>query len=220
METATFRFVLFMVDPYFEHPAEDVLERYLLRQTAEEELETVESHILGCDSCVTRLENLELEIVAMRRALQELEARQESVAVAPAIESRWKRWLGVPALSFAGAAAAVALGIAFLPQLWQQPPAADFSLSAYRGMETIVVPENRPLHLTLNANDLPEGPAGITVVDSNGVPVWQGTGQITKHRISVTVPRIAQPGTHFVRLYSRNEGAPPELLREFLIDVR
>lgn len=220
METAKFRFVLFMVDPLFEHPEEDLLERYLLRQSAEEEIERVESHILACESCVTRLENLELEIAAMRRALLEVEAKQEARSAAPAVGKTKHRFV-LPTWSWAGAAAAVALAIALVPQLLQHNQPADFSLSAYRGMETVVVPEDRPLHLTLNANDLPQGPAGVTIVDAEGNRIWSGLGRIENHRISVTIPRIARPGTHFVRLYSRaQEGAQPKLLREFSIDVQ
>ncbi|MGH9581600.1 MAG: hypothetical protein ACRD4O_01535 [Bryobacteraceae bacterium] len=197
------------------------MERYLLSQTGEEELEMVESHILACESCVTRLEILELDIAAMKRALYQIEARLEARAAART-DSRWRHWFAVPTLSWAGVIAAVALVIAVVPHFWEHNRAAvDFSLSANRGMETVVVPEGRPLHLTLNANDLPEGAAGVTVVDSNGVQIWRGAGQIENNRISVTVPRIAQSGTHFVRLYSRAAGgAPPELLREFSIDVR
>lgn len=220
METAKFRFVLFMVEPYFEHPEEDVLERYLLRQTGEDEIERVESHILACESCVTRLENLELEIAAMRRALLEVEAKQEARSSARAAEKSRRRF-ALPVWSLAGAVAAAALAVAVVPQFLHHTQPADFSLSAYRGMETVVVPEGRPLHLTLNANDLPQGPAGVTVVDANGNRIWSGTGEIQNHRISVTVPRIAEPGTHFVRLYSRAaEGTQPELLREFSIQVQ
>lgn len=220
METATFRFVLIM-NSYSEHPDEEVLERYVLRQTGEQELEALETHILACEACVTRLENLELEITAMRRALQQIESRQEA-PVAVSAERGWRRWFAVPTLSWAGAVAAVALGVAFVPQLLQHhPAAADFSLSAYRGMETVVVPENRPLQLTLNANDLPEGAAAVSVVDGNGIQVWHGSGRIENHRISVFIPRIGHAGPHFVRLYlAASSQSQPELLREFAIDVR
>jgi hypothetical protein len=221
MERAKFRFVLFMDDSYLEHPAEDVLERYLLHQTRQDELEVVESHILACESCVTRLENLELDISAIKRALTQLEETQKVSAAAPA-PGRWRLWFAIPTLSWAGAVAAIAIAIAVVPHVIQHKrPAVDFSLSAYRGMESVVVPEGRPLHLTLNANDLPEGAASITVVDSNGAEIWSSRGQIENGRISVTIPRIQRSGPHFVRLYSPVSGkAQPELLREFSIDVQ
>jgi hypothetical protein len=210
-----------MDEPYLEHPAEEVLERYLLHQTRQDELEVVESHILACESCVTRLENLEFDITAIKRALAQLEESKKVSAAAPAPGS-WRRWFAIPTLSWAGAVAAIAIAIAVVPHFVDHNrSAADFSLSAYRGMESVVVPENRPLHLTLNANDLPEGAVAITVVDGNGAQIWSGKGQIQNGRISVTIPQIKQAGPHFVRLYSQTaDDAQGDLLREFSIEAR
>ena len=41
---------------YLDHPNEEALERFLRNEVQESELETIETHILACESCVTRLE--------------------------------------------------------------------------------------------------------------------------------------------------------------------
>ena len=70
---------------YLDHPAEEVLERFLLNHCPENELCEVETHILYCGNCMLRLELLEIEITAFRRCLQEMLNRQFRKA-APATE--------------------------------------------------------------------------------------------------------------------------------------
>jgi hypothetical protein len=222
METASFRFVLVMQDTYFEHPAEEALERYLLNRCHEDELETVETHLLACESCVSRLENLKLEITAMKQALaqwQEEEAMRSAKIVQP---FGWRRWFAVPKLAWAVAVAALALSITLVPHFRNlNGETANVNLSAYRGLETVFVPQGRALHITLNAEDLPSGGAEVSLVDSNGATVWSGPAQIHDNRAVVTVPRIQQAGAYFVRLSSKSSGGTePELLREFSITVR
>jgi hypothetical protein len=48
---------------------EEALERFLLHQSRDEELEVLESHILACESCVTRLEDLEVWLAVTKLAL-------------------------------------------------------------------------------------------------------------------------------------------------------
>jgi hypothetical protein len=218
MERAKFRFVLFMDDSYFEHPAEELLERYLLRQTNQAEAEVLESHVLACESCVTRLENLETDIAAMKSALTELQQQERAAETAKA-RGWWRNWFTMPALSWAGAVAAIVVGIAVIPSMVSHNRPVDVSLSAYRGIETVVVPENRPLHLNLNANDIPDGRVRVSVTDSTGAEIWSGLTQIHNGSISVTVPRIGQAGAHYVRLYPAAPGSS-DLLREFSLDVK
>ena len=64
----------------FDHPAEEVLERFLLNHCSENELCEVETHTLCCADCVQRLELLELELAASKRCLQKLSDRQSTRA--------------------------------------------------------------------------------------------------------------------------------------------
>ena len=70
-----------MNEPFREHPSEEALERFLLNHSPEEELESVETHILVCGYCVEQLETLETQIAAARIALQALDAQKASIEV-------------------------------------------------------------------------------------------------------------------------------------------
>ena len=146
MERAV-KFRTIMNGPYRDHPSEDALERFLLNQSEEEELDIVESHILACESCVTRLETLELNIEATKMALKDQLAEQAAKDAQPVSDRpRWLSWLTLPRMSFAGVAlAACALTITFasVPR--------EATLMAYRGTETAIVSEWVPLNLQLNA---------------------------------------------------------------------
>ncbi len=208
-----------MQDIYLDHPTDEALERFLLNHANEEELEIVETHILACESCVTRLEDLEFLITATKLALQEVRSEQLANQAAKQ-KTSWKSWITVPRLSWAGGLAVVALGVAIVPQLAQRHT-TDIALSAYRGLDISTVPEGRPLHVSLNANDLGSGPVTVQLVDSRGLRLWQGSSDIQNEKVDISVPRISQVGTHFIRLYSPKSGnAEGDLLREFAFQVK
>ncbi len=219
MEMENFGSPACMQNSYTTHPAEEALERFLLHQCPDEELDIVETHILACDGCVSRLEALETQIAATKVALEELE-RERTVAVAARQHRPLKTWFTVPNLSWAGAAAAVvAAGLIVTPQLSHRAPAAEVTLSAYRGLETGVAPEGRPLHVHFDATDLPAGPVLVQLVNETGTELWKGSGVVSHEKVTISAPKIAQDGTYFFRLYDtgKNQG---ELLREFSFQVK
>ena len=198
-----------MNQPYREHPDEEALERFLLNMSSEEELETLETHVLACEYCVDQLETLETQIAATRLALQKLESRPASKRSVDRF-GRWKIWFTIPKLSFATAGLAMAAGAI----LFSIP--RDVSITAYRGSETAIVSEGRPLHLHLNAAGLDPGPVAVELANKNGSIVWKGTSSIAHDTLDVSLPRITQSGPHFLRLYSvPPAGTEPGLLREF-----
>jgi hypothetical protein len=201
-----------MEDSYQKHPSDEALERFLLNQSQDEELDVIETHILACEACVTQLEALELQIAAAKIALREMEsipAKQRSATAG------WRSWFTVPALSWAGAAAAAAGAIMFfsIPR--------ETTVSAYRGTETAVVSEWRPLRLQLNTTDLEPGPVTVELVNANGLPVWKGSSVAKNDKVAVSLPRLTHSGKHFLRLYSPGQnGAQGELLREYALEVK
>ena len=209
-----------MQNTYLEHPVEETLERFLLNQAEGEELEAVETHILACDSCVARLEALEVQTAAMKLALQEFHKEQVAKAVARQ-QAPFRSWFTVPHLSMAGAVAALALGIFIAPQVFKHNAAPlAVTLMAYRGQETNVVAKNHPLHVHLNANDLNEKTVQVELVDDRGAELWKGTAPVQKDEVDVTVPEIAQTGAHFFRIYAPASNGEGELLREFAFQVK
>ncbi len=138
------------------HPTEETLENFLLHRMQDEELETTETHILACDSCVARLETMEIQLEATKIALADF--HQETVEknyAAAAKTPRWA-WLKLPTLSLAGAGAAVAIALAIVPQF----TTVERSVNAVMGSEVTAIPADRPLLLHLNAKDLPRRESG------------------------------------------------------------
>lgn len=199
------------------HPDDESLERFLLNDLQPEEFAAVEMHILSCNSCVVRLEDIETDIVAMKFALAPLQA-ERSARQEFTLRGSWRRWLEIPNFALAACAGVLALGLTVVPQLMNHSaPGPEITLSANRGSETPVVPQRRRLHLHLNASDLPEGTVIVQLVDRTGSEIWNGTAQIRHDEADVSLPSLPQPGAHFLRLYG---SAQHDLLREFAVQVR
>ncbi len=200
-----------MKESFSEHPNEEALERFLLNMSSEEELEDLEMHVLACGLCVDQLEAMEIRIAATRSALKSLESRRISPKSTEAASSR-KRWFTIPGLSFAATGLVAAVGVVLfsIPQ--------DVTLTAYRGSETASVSEGRPLHIHLNAAGLNSGAVAVELADRRGALVWKGTSVIRHDAVDVTLPRITESGSHYLRLYSTPSGANESvLLREFAL---
>ena len=204
-----------------DHPTEDELERYILDRSRDEELEGLETHILACESCVTRLEDLEFEISVTKLALQDFRREQLARAALPR-ENSWKTWFTVPKLSLTGAVAAAALALIVAPAfLAHRPPVAQVSLSAFRGEEVFTVPAGHRLDMHLNTTDLAEGPVLVAVVDARGIEVWKGSATIHNEQAKVMIPPFTERGAHYLRLYAATQASPDsDLLREFAFQVR
>ena len=204
---------------HVEHPTEETLERFLLHQMQEEELENMETHILACDSCVARLEELEIQIAATKIALAELHNQTVAENYAKQSSSRWN-WFRSHGWSLAGATAALALAITITPRFANVAP-FETEVSAYRGSETIAIPAGRPLLLHLNAKDLPAEPVSVEVVNAEGNQVWKGSNAINHEKVDAKLPELKDKGNYLLRLYaSGKDGAPGDLLREFSFDVK
>ncbi len=209
-----------MTSSHIDHPSEEALERFLLHNAQEDELDRVETHILACDACVSRLEELELQTAAVRLALQELSREPKSE---PAFERRSRKgWFTFHNLSWAGAVAALVLTVTLTPRFLSPTVSpVDVSLSANRGLGAPTTPQGRPLHLHLSAQDVANGPVQVVIVEGDGAEVWKGVAKAQGDRVEVNVPKLDKPGTHFLRLYSlRGDKSPGELLREFPFEVQ
>lgn len=205
MERTAF-FLTSMSGELSNHPDEEMLERFILNRCEDGELEVIETHVIGCESCVQKLEILEEDLLNLKSGgelyLRYL-ARKNSGA-----KRSWFRFFAVPAISMAGALAAC-LCISTLA-------VRDVTLSAYRDSQITIVPQWRPLRMHLNASDLPAGPVTVQIVDEQGGERWKGAANISGDQVQVEVPAIRQSGEHFIRLEDRNG----ELLREFAVQPK
>ena len=210
-----------MNGPYRDHPTEEALERFLLNQSEEDELEIVETHVLACEACVTRLETLEFNIQATKVACRDLLVEQAAKLAEPLIPSpihafkRWLSWSSLPRLSLTGGSlAACALTLTFLSLPRQ------VNLTAYRGADTNTVAQWLPLDLHLNASELPPGPVNVEVVNAQGGKIWHGAATIRNDQINVRIPRLTTAGSYLIRISSAQDDASAELLREFSIQAK
>ena len=97
-----------MQNTYLEHPSEEMLERYILHQSSERELDTIETHVLACENCVTRLEDLESYIAVFRQAARELQLERAEQHIRESLTNRLLSWLTPQRMGLMGAAAALA----------------------------------------------------------------------------------------------------------------
>ncbi len=208
-----------------EHPSEESLERYLLRQSNSGELEFVETHILACSDCVARLERAELFIATMREAYHELAEQQQVVKERVPFAARISAWFTIPRLSWtAGLAILVAALIVAPAQFALRWPvsSAQVSLAAWRGAESVSVPSRRPLSVHLNSIDLPDGAVGVQLVDALGREISHTSASIKQEAANVSLPPLQTPGTYFLRLYSTagTKNGQRDLLREFAFQAK
>ena len=204
-----------MTDAYLDHPSEDALERYLLNTATETELETIETHFLACDACVTRLEALTEEVTVMKTALASLEAEPKKAPKTSA--PFWRNWFSIPNLSLAGAAAALILAVMSAPSFIP----TNVDLSAHRGSSVVVVPEDRPLALNLQGLDLGSGLRTVEVVNGTGQPVWNGTTKALNNEAHFSIPRLKEKGIYFIRFYAPAQAdSDRQLLQEFQVEAK
>jgi hypothetical protein len=203
-----------------DHPTEDELERFILNRSRAEELEGLETHILACESCVTRLEDLEFQISVTKLALQEMQSEELAKARLAQKSSR-KPWFAVPKLSLTGAVATIAVALIVVPAfLPKHAPTTQVSLSANRGEESSVVPAGHRLNMHLSTGDLAAGSVLVSIVDIRGTEVWRGRATIQHEQVEVVVPPIKDRGAHFLLLYAPTHATPDSnLLREFAFQI-
>jgi hypothetical protein len=209
-----------MQNSYLEHPSEEMLERYILHHSNDRELETIETHVLACDDCITRLEDIESYIAIFREASRQLQWERAQQNVRQSIAKKISDWLTPRRMGLIGAAAALAIIVSIGP-LYRStrrhaiPLAA--TLSAWRGTGERTLPANHPLNLHLNASDLQQNRVWAELVDSRGNQLWRGSTSIARDTADVKLPALAASQNYFLRLYAAEENGTRagDLLREF-----
>lgn len=200
------------------HPAEEAFERYVLNQSSESEVEALETHYLACENCVTRLEQVDLQIRGFKSALQDFHLEKTARAVAKQ-QSKATSWWSLAGLSSAAVLTLTAAAmLSFSPSNHQRVSPPAVVLTAYRGLESQILPKDRELHLTLNTEGLDQHTAEVSLLDSNGVELWRQCARIQNSVIAIDIPPIHTTGTHFVRLFSGVGTVDP--LREYSINVQ
>jgi putative zinc finger protein len=189
------------------HPAEELLEEYVLHRLPEQRAAEVEEHLLVCESCREAIRELDLFVATMK------------VAVAPPA-TRPLRYLSTS--SRMGAASALALVllalVVFRTYPIANPAPAGVTLSSLRGYKSLSeAPAGKPLLLSIEAPDLTAGQDyRIVVVDASGGQDWAGTATYGGGKLLVQVQTRLASGVYWVRVFD----AQGLQLREFGMSVK
>jgi len=186
------------------HIADEALERYSLQRSSDEEIETVEEHLLVCDECRARLDRADSYHRTMRTALRRVNAAPE--------KSRSRAWLPAMAVTGAFAVAAVVAIPAF-----QSGPSSTIEMAAMRGVESYTAPAGHSLKLRVDLTGVSTEPwVSIEIADARGGSSRMDTpAKIEGGRAVIDAGKLA-PGQYWVRIKS----STGELLRETGLLVR
>ena len=225
-----------------EHVSEKLLERYLAQQGSESEVEVVETHLLVCDSCRGRLDELEDYRSVVRQGFALL-ASQPQKSKAPgwfrglpawglpswswSFRGSWPRWsprdwLLVPAAAMLALAALLVAPAMQREAMQHEAGPVDVSLTSERGeTQLVAAPQGRKLQLRLDSSGLPDGQVSVEIVDINGNAITEQQALAHSNHATVRVAHLAI-GVYYARIYSSKGGHldSDRLLREFAFQVR
>lgn len=204
--------------------SEAEVEQYLLDRLSGTTRESIEEHLLFCQSCLDRVIEEESFATSFRiaaRRMEEANLRAAFSGPPPGRLARLWNWVRRPAgttisLVFAGAVAALAL--VALPALYQAP-AVDVSLVAERGLASgfsAPAPAGRRLRLNLDTTGLPETPLRLELAGPANYIIARSTAPPAAG-LRWDLGRSLDKGTYWVRLY---RSSPDKLLREFALIVK
>lgn len=209
-----------MPTPSDSHPSDDEMELYVLGRLGEVHAAPVEEHLLVCETCRQRLEEMEEYAIAMRQALVEMNTEAGAVEKKPWVQ-RISGWFTMPMPAWAGAAAVLLVITAFLPVWRSGGERYEAELQAMRGEAATAqqVPADRMLDLHIDVTGLP-------VLDSYRVEIAEASGQtivettLTREGDSLllSTEQGLDNGQHWARVYAPAPNGA--LLREFSLRVR
>ena len=201
---------------FSSHVSEQLLERYVLHQLAEDELAVVEEHLLVCPACQDQLRQVDEYIQAVKLAAGELRERKGG----------GPGWLSDLSRVAAGVGAATIVIVALALVIpWQRHNVPDHEviLEAARGAGTIPQAEARnsgSLVLKMDVSEIARfGGYQVSVVNSGGREVWRAGAQADHNQLSVAIPVKLPAGRYWIRLFDTSP-QPPTLLREYGLELR
>lgn len=206
------------------HPPEEVLERYVMCRSTEEECEQVEDHILFCKSCQALLDESD-HWVALMKAAALPDGLRKPEMVSPYWKRLWQAVSGslasIPQPALAGAFGALLVVLMITPALIStlarrstgDGTQAVVRLAAMRGnLLDVYVRAGIPFEIVVEDSDNKGSPASIALVNAAGKQVWNGPLQENHAKL----PPLA-PGSYWVRLFSTASG---EQTKEYGLSVR
>jgi hypothetical protein len=199
------------------HGTEEQFEQYALGRLAGADLISLEEHLLLCDACQVRLDEIGPFAIGMREAL----SLQPAIAPSAPLKE-WFAWLRRPAFAMAIACAAALIAIIAVVSTGvvstggtKLAPTAMLQLTAIRGEMPATSPA-REYDLTLADAPRAGGPFRVEVVNGSGDSVWKGPADADSKGAEVKIDETLKQGDYFVRLYA----ASGQRLREYGFRIR
>ncbi len=198
-----------------EHITEEQLEKYHLQQLSEAAAVAVEDHLLLCEHCQTKLEDLEVFIKSFR-AVAPILARQDAREQRGGIVDWLRRQLQNPFAALALSAVA-ALALFLVPLRWSTSaapgPLATIELQAVRAGFVPQAPTGRPLRFRLDLSGLPPSASfRAEFTQDNGKTITNLTLSLSQTTNALDLPEGLTVGRYWLRIYSPQQSEP---LREF-----
>jgi hypothetical protein len=193
------------------HGTEERLELYVLGRLPESEIIEIEEHLILCEPCRDRVEEIGAFAPAMRGALLQIEPGKQQT-------TDWFSWLRLPRFAAAGAFAAVVLtfGVYWMAGNNRVPPMASLTLTAMRGETVPEIGSSRELDLTITDAPAGAGQFVLQLVDASGESVWSGPAPASGPALLVKVRKRLSPGAYIVRLNK----ASGQLAHEYAFRVK
>lgn len=205
--------------------SEAELEDFLHDRLSGTTRESIEEHLLYCQSCLDRVMEEESFAASFRIAARRMEEANLRAAFSGPPQGRLARlwnWIRRPTgtslgLVFAGAVAALAL--VALPTFHRAPP-LDVSLVAERGLASgfsSPAAAGRRLRLNLDTTGLPETAFRLELAGPANQIIARSTASSSAAGLRWDLGRGLDRGNYWVRVYKSN---PDTLLREFALIVK
>lgn len=206
----------FVLKTWLRHPNEDVLEAYALHRLDGAKLARLEEHLLACEHCQARLQQVDEFVLVMRQASEPAANTAPGAGRSHATGKWLLNWFPLTSgrVALAGAAALLC-GIAIVerPRSADSPPVV-VALTALRGGdpgEMASAPAGRPLSLSIFAPDIGPCPGcRVQIVNASGGTAWSGNAAWNGERLTVTASVALRPGVYWVRLYTGGDAPARE----------
>jgi hypothetical protein len=213
-----------MQSTFDRHVEEERLERYSMGTLPEIEIEPLEEHLLICEECQHKLEELDKYVATMRAALRRVN-NEKAISLWDRVAPKWSPRFAISRPVGVLALACAAVLMVVVVQTWK-PKAESYApatvmLQASRGDDgrASLAPSGRPLELKVDVAELqPAGSYRLEIVNAAGETVWQSLVSADRQQLSVRIDDGLPAGQYWARLYGSGSGAP--LLREFSLRLR
>jgi hypothetical protein len=197
------------------HIEDDVLELYALDRLSEPGLGSVEEHLLLCEYCRGRLEEMDEFVVSIRDAIDKTEPPEEPAERLSAMG----RTGGLKIVWAVLAAAAAVVAVAYMgPYGASRREPVTVQLRAMRGEAgTAVVKAAALLDLRMDVTGLPTtGSYRVDIVDASGKVRWTASGVNAGPNGIEVKTQALDAGAYWVRLIEMESG---ETAREYGLRV-